>query len=80
MPLPPWLATRLVDYLAEHLAVNNPQAQLLSRRLHGNQNRKRALDWSAPLDLNGLQSKLIRPALEAVGLPASLGTRRRCCG
>ena len=24
-----------------------------------------------PLDLNGLQSKIIRPALEAVGLPAS---------
>ena len=29
------------------------------------------LDWAAPLDLNGLQSKIIRPALEAVGLPAS---------
>ncbi len=33
--------------------------------------RKPVLDWSAPLDLNGLQSKIIRPALEAVGLPAS---------
>jgi hypothetical protein len=26
---------------------------------------------TAPLDLNGLQSKIIRPALEAIGLPAS---------
>jgi integrase len=41
------------------------------RRLQGNQARKPVLDWSAPLDLNGLQSKLIRPALEAIGLPAS---------
>ena len=29
------------------------------------------LDWSEPCDLQGLQSKVIRPALEAVGLPAS---------
>ena len=33
--------------------------------------RKPVLDWSAPLDLNGLQSKIIRSALEAIGLPAS---------
>ena len=32
---------------------------------------KPQLDWSAPLDLNGLQSKIVRPALEAIGLPAS---------
>ena len=37
----------------------------------GTRNRKPQLNWSAPLDLNGLQSKIIRPALEAVGLPAS---------
>ena len=29
---------------------------------------KPQLDWSAPLDLNGLQSKLVRPALEAIEL------------
>jgi integrase len=29
------------------------------------------LDWSAPLNLDGFQSKLMLPALEAVGLPAS---------
>ena len=44
---------------------------LWPRRLHGNGVVKPELDWSAPLDLNGLQSKIIRPALEAIGLPAS---------
>lgn len=48
-----------------------PAAPLWPRRLHGNHVIKPQLDWSAPLDLNGLQSKIIRPALEAVGLPAS---------
>ena len=73
VPLPPWLAARMADYLApnhlvwSHPAADNPDAPLWPRRLHGNQNRKPALDWSAPLDLNGLQSKIIRPALEAVG-------------
>ncbi len=72
VPLPPWLAAKLAAYLADtHPYADTPTAVLWPRRLHGNQNRKPALDWSAPLDLNGLQSKLIRPALEAVGLPAS---------
>ena len=72
VPLPPWLATRLAAYLAEtHPAADTPTAPLWPRRLHGNQVRKPALDWSAPLDLNGLQSKIVRPALEAIGLPAS---------
>ena len=72
VPLPPWLATRLAAYLAEtHPAADTPTAVLWPRRLQGNQTRKPQLDWSAPLDLNGLQSKIIRPALEAVGLPAS---------
>jgi integrase len=72
VPLPPWLATRLAAYLADtHPQADNPTAVLWPRRLHGNQVRKPVLDWSAPLDLNGLQSKIIRPALEAIGLPAS---------
>ena len=62
----------MADYLAtEHERANEPTAPLWPRRLHGNQNRKPQLNWSEPLDLNGLQSKIIRPALEAVGLPAS---------
>jgi integrase len=72
VPLPPWLAARMADYVAtEHERANEPTAPLWPRRLHGNQNRKPQLNWAAPLDLNGLQSKIIRPALEAVGLPAS---------
>jgi integrase len=54
-----------------HPAAANPTAVLWPRRLHGNQRRKPVLAWDAPLDLDGLQSKIIRPALEAVGLPAS---------
>lgn len=72
VPLPPWLATRLAAYLEEtHPHTDNPTAQLWPRRLAGNGSRKPVLDWSAPLDLSGFQSKLIIPALEAVGLPAS---------
>ena len=72
VPLPPWLAARLAAYLADtHPHADNPTAVLWPRRLHGNHVIKPVLDWSAPLDLNGLQSKIIRPALEAIGLPAS---------
>ena len=80
VPLPPWLAARLADYLGytatprcavTHPHADDPTAPLWPRRLHGNHVVKPQLDWSAPLDLNGLQSKIIRPALEAIGLPAS---------
>ena len=54
-----------------HPHADVPTAVLWPRRLHGNHVIKPQLDWSAPLDLNGLQSKIVRPALEAVGLPAS---------
>ena len=72
VPLPDWLAARMAVYLATgHPHADNPTAVLWPRRLHGHHVVKPVLDWSAPLDLNGLQSKIIRPALEAVGLPAS---------
>jgi integrase len=72
VPLPPWLATRIAAYLAKtHPHADDPTAQLWPRRLQGNQTRKPVLDWSAPLDLDGFQSKRMIPALEAVGLPAS---------
>jgi integrase len=62
----------MADYLATvHPQANTPTDVLWPRRLHGNHAVKPPLDWAAPLDLNGLQSKIIRPALEAVGLPAS---------
>ena len=72
VPLPPWLATKMEAYLADtHPYANNPTTVLWPRRMQGNQVHKPVLDWSAPLDLNGLQSRIIRPALEAIGLPAS---------
>ena len=68
VPLPPWLAQRMHTYLnTVHPHVNTPTAVLWPRR----HVVKPPLDCAAPLDLNGLQSKIIRPALEAVGLPAS---------
>jgi integrase len=75
VPLPPWLAERMADHLAEHPRATEPTAPLWPRRLGGNAVRKPVLDWSAPLDLSGFQSKLMIPALEAVGLPASRPTR-----
>jgi integrase len=72
VPLPDWLAGRMCSYLVTvHPHANNPIAVLWPRRLQCNRALKPPLDWAAPLDLNGLQSKIIRPALEAVGLPAS---------
>jgi integrase len=76
VPLPGWLAQRLADYLTgTHPYADTPTAPLWPRRLGGNHVVKPPLDWSAPLDLNGFQSKLMRPALEAIGLPASRPAR-----
>ena len=76
VPLPPWLATRLADYLAEHPHGNNPQAPLWPNRALGGVRRRgcRAiapLDYSEPVDVGAFYKNLFRPALEAVGLPAS---------
>ena len=67
VPLPPWLATRLAAYLADtHPAADTPTAVLWPRRLHGNHVVVPPLDWSAPCDLNGVQSKIIRPERQHV--------------
>jgi integrase len=77
VPLPPWLAPRMAAYLAgTHERADVPEAPLWPRRLPGGARRKGEpavvrFDYSTPVDLNGLQSKVLRPALEAVGLPAS---------
>ena len=57
----------------------DPQAPLWPRRLPGGARAKGSkatgtvnrFDWSEPCDLQGLQAKVIRPALAAVGLPAT---------
>lgn len=77
VPLPDWLAARMADYLENtHPLSHQPHAPLWPRRLPGGVRRKgqlatTQLDWSEPCDLHGLQSRVIRPALEAAGLPAS---------
>jgi integrase len=77
VPLPPWLAVRMVAYLAStHEAADSPKAPLWPRRLPGGARRKGVaapvrFDYTTPMDLNSVQSRVLRPALEAVGLPAS---------
>jgi integrase len=77
VPLPPWLAARMVAYLAStHEAADSPKAPLWPRRLPGGARRKGVaapvrFNYTTPMDLNSVQSMVIRPALEAVGLPAS---------
>ncbi|MGO9068372.1 hypothetical protein [Mycobacterium sp.] len=81
MPLPPWLAAHMADYMATtHELADEPTAPLWPRRLPGGARYKGEaaavrFDWTEPCDLNGLQSKVLRPALEAVGLPASRPAR-----
>lgn len=77
VPLPVWLAARLADYLAEtHPAAGKPQAPLWPNRALGGSRRRGCLavaplDFSEPVDPGALYKNLLRPALEAVGLPAS---------
>ena len=86
VPLPPWLATRLAAYLADtHPAADTPTAVLWPRRLHGNHVVVPPLDWSAPCDLNGVQSKIIRPPwsgrhVAAVPEPSSHLDKVDACG
>ena len=77
VPLPPWLAAKIAEYLRDtHPNANTPTAVLWPRRLPGGAREKgkptkARLAWSEPCDLQGLQAKVIRPALGAVGLPAT---------
>ena len=78
VPLPPWLAERMADYLAtDHHRANEPTAPLWPSRNNGGGYRARGeryavpLDWSRPLALGTFYDTILKPALEAAGLPAS---------
>ena len=78
VPLPSWLAQRLADYLAEtHPHTDAPTAPLWPSRKNGGRYRAKgeryavSLDWSTPLALGAFYETIMKPALEAIGLPAS---------
>jgi integrase len=77
VPLPPWLATRLVGYLTNtHPRSAEPHAPLWPNRALGGARRRgckavASLDFTEPCDMGAYYKNLLKPALEAVGLPAS---------
>lgn len=78
VPLPEWLAERMADYLADgHKRADEPTAPLWPSRKNGGGYRATGaryavpLDWSQPLALGTFYDTILKPALEAVGLPAS---------
>jgi integrase len=78
VPLPPWLATKLADYLAtDHPGATEPTAPLWPSRKNGGGYRAEGvryavpLDWSQPLAMGTFYDTILKPALESVGLPAS---------
>lgn len=77
VPLPGWLAERMVTYLAEHPRADELTAPLWPSRKNGGGYRATGqryavpLDWSRPLALGAFYDTIMKPALEAVGLPAS---------
>ncbi|OAN40337.1 tyrosine-type recombinase/integrase [Mycolicibacterium iranicum] len=78
VPLPPWLATKLADYLAtDHPRADEPTAPLWPSRNNGGGYRAKGeryavpLDWSQPLAMGTFYDTILKAALEAVGLPAS---------
>jgi integrase len=84
VPLPPWLATKLADYLANThphgdrtSADYDASAPLWPSRKNGGGYRAQGqryavpLDWCQPLAMGTFYDTILKPALEAVGLPAS---------
>jgi integrase len=78
VPLPGWLAERMAYYLAEtHPRADDPAAPLWPSRQNGGGYRKKGeryavpLDWTQPLAMGTFYDTILKPALEAVGLPAS---------
>lgn len=82
VPLPPWLAERLLDYLADHPRATELTAPLWPNRAlgglrHHGQLAVASLDFSEPIDTGAFYKNVLRPALAAVGLPASMPATTR---
>jgi integrase len=83
VPLPSWLGVRMRDYLdTTHPRGDEPTAPLWpNRALGGSRARGRLavalLDFSEPVDPTAFYKNVLRPALVAVGLPASQPERTR---
>lgn len=71
------LAERMATYLAEHPRANDQTAPLWPSRKNGGGCRATGqryavpLDWSQSLAMGTLYDTILKPALEAIGLPAS---------
>lgn len=82
VPLPPWLAQRMRDYLdTVHPRSDDASASLWpSRTVGGYRTPDRlaaaSLDWSQPPHMPTFYENVFRPALVAVGLPASTPARK----
>ncbi|MGX9294108.1 MULTISPECIES: tyrosine-type recombinase/integrase [Tsukamurella] len=78
VPLPGWLAERMHAYLRNvHPRADEPTAPLWPSRKNGGGHRAAGeryavpLDWSQPLAMGTFYDTILKPALLAVGLPAS---------
>ncbi|WP_412475540.1 tyrosine-type recombinase/integrase [Gordonia sp. LUNF6] len=78
VPLPQWLAERLHAYLRDdHPRADEPTAPLWPNRRLGGGHRVKGErfaaphDWSNPITMDAWYRTILKPALEAVGLPAS---------
>jgi integrase len=74
----PWLATKMADYLSgTHPHADNPAAPLWPNRRNGGGYRVTGqryavpFDWSQPLAMGTFYDTILKPVLEAVGIPAS---------
>lgn len=82
VPLPPWLSEKLRAYLADHphgpdSDEPDASAPLWPNRKNGGGYRAKGeryavpLDWTEPVYMGTFYETILKPALEAVGLPAS---------
>ncbi|WP_457135490.1 tyrosine-type recombinase/integrase [Mycobacteroides abscessus] len=76
VPLPSWLAERMAEYIAEHPRSDDPTAPLWPGRsatviARTGTRRQTTLNWDEPVDMGTFYRRIFRPALLALGLPAS---------